>query len=130
MADLHSVNYRLFDHLPKETYQNPFEETIIKLLHLIDWGEIVIAPVERDLMFFIETDFKRFLSSYLLHRANTIIHPEIFEFYFPVMVTVRSKLCKKVWIIFTAGVIIETQVQATFAVVLITSIRGGHYGFN
>ncbi|KKI90397.1 hypothetical protein WQ54_20775 [Bacillus sp. SA1-12] len=155
MADLHSVNYKMFEHLPTEQFENPFEETIYKLLDIssqydsrtndykqktallfmseredllavlkkmksmqmnlstllvehvithgdanfanilcdkedllfiIDWGEIKIAPVERDLMNFIEVDgepvdFKRFLTSYLIHRPHTIIHEGIFEFY-------------------------------------------------
>jgi len=55
-------------------------------LHLIDWGELAISSIERDLMFFIEVDgnpldFKRFLSSYMVHRPKANVHPEIIEFY-------------------------------------------------
>lgn len=55
-------------------------------LYFIDWGEIGFAPIERDLMFFQEVDgepldFEQFISTYLNDRPNTIIHPEIFEFY-------------------------------------------------
>lgn len=146
IADLHNINVKNFDQLPKEKFQNPFENTILKLLHkvekddygsdfykhkaaelllkqrmdieetlekmknlqrklseasikftlthgdpnfanilrnengslnIIDWGEIAIAPIERDLMFFIEVDgkpldFKSFLSK---------MNHEIFQFY-------------------------------------------------
>ncbi|MGM7722303.1 phosphotransferase [Metabacillus sp. Hm71] len=156
MADLHSINCRVFEQLPIEQFENPFEGTIRKLLQIsahhdlrkndykektallfmnerddllkvlqkmktmqmkfsalpgelvmthgdanfanilrdydeklfiIDWGEIKIAPVERDLMNFIEVDgepvdFKRFLTSYLMQRPHTIIDEGIFEFYF------------------------------------------------
>ncbi|WP_078433720.1 phosphotransferase enzyme family protein [Metabacillus halosaccharovorans] len=55
-------------------------------LYFIDWGEIAFAPVERDLMFFLEVDgkpldFEQFISTYLNNRPDTIIHPEIVEFY-------------------------------------------------
>ncbi|WP_226530676.1 phosphotransferase [Metabacillus niabensis] len=55
-------------------------------LYFIDWGEIAFAPVERDLMFFLEVDgkpldFEQFISTYLKNRPDTIIHPEIVEFY-------------------------------------------------
>ncbi|WP_026562707.1 phosphotransferase [Bacillus sp. J37] len=55
-------------------------------LYFIDWGEIAFAPVERDLMFFLEVDgkpldFGQFISTYLKNRPETIIHPEIVEFY-------------------------------------------------
>lgn len=55
-------------------------------LYLVDWGEIGIAPVERDMLSFIEVDgkpldFKRFLSSYLVNRPQTLLNHEVFEFY-------------------------------------------------
>ncbi|MBU7592777.1 phosphotransferase enzyme family protein [Metabacillus halosaccharovorans] len=55
-------------------------------LYFIDWGEIAFAPVERDLMFFLEVDgrpldFEQFISTYLENRTDTSLHPEIFEFY-------------------------------------------------
>ena len=55
-------------------------------LHLIDWGELAVSSIERDLMFFIEVDgeplnFKQFLTSYMAHRPKAKFHPEIIEYY-------------------------------------------------
>ncbi|MEK3886771.1 aminoglycoside phosphotransferase family protein [Bacillus sp. FSL K6-3431] len=51
-------------------------------LYLIDFADIGIGPVERDLMAFVEDNhFGSFLSIYVKDRPQTKLHIEIFEFY-------------------------------------------------
>ncbi|MBS4176767.1 phosphotransferase [Lederbergia citrea] len=151
MADFHSINYKKFEHLRRETFDNPFENNILNLIHsaengnqsrtnyqqqasellikekddvqatlikmktmqkklqaasldwtithgdpnyanimrdlqgdlyLIDFGEIAIGPIERDLMAFSENEFfGKFISTYKEIRPEAKFHLETFEFY-------------------------------------------------
>jgi spectinomycin phosphotransferase len=50
-------------------------------LHLIDWGELALAPRERDLTFFTGERFAAFLEAYLERTGRVRLHQELFTFY-------------------------------------------------
>lgn len=50
-------------------------------LHLVDWGEVALGPLERDLFHFTEERFEAFLHHYLAAHGNARLHRELFEFY-------------------------------------------------
>ncbi|MBW8351244.1 phosphotransferase [Bacillus sp. IITD106] len=53
------------------------------LLHLIDFGELALGPIERDVMAFTGNDFfHSFLLEYVKHYHDVEFHIEVFEFYF------------------------------------------------
>jgi spectinomycin phosphotransferase len=50
-------------------------------LHLVDWGELALAPRERDLTFFTGERFAAWLEAYLEHTGRVRLHLELFTFY-------------------------------------------------
>jgi spectinomycin phosphotransferase len=50
-------------------------------LHLIDWGELALAPRERDLTFFTGERFAAFLEAYLERAGCARLHQELVTFY-------------------------------------------------
>jgi spectinomycin phosphotransferase len=50
-------------------------------LHLIDWGELALAPRERDLTFFTGERFAAFLEAYLERTGRVLVHQELITFY-------------------------------------------------
>ena len=50
-------------------------------LRLIDWGELALAPRERDLTFFTEERFAAFLEAYLKRGGRVRLYQELFTFY-------------------------------------------------
>jgi Ser/Thr protein kinase RdoA (MazF antagonist) len=50
--------------------------------HLVDWGEVALGPLERDLMAFTGDRFGVFLAAYQQQRGGVRLHGELFHFYF------------------------------------------------
>jgi spectinomycin phosphotransferase len=50
-------------------------------LHLVDWGELALAPRERDLTFFTGERFAAWLEAYFEHTGRVRLHLELFTFY-------------------------------------------------
>jgi spectinomycin phosphotransferase len=50
-------------------------------LHLVDWGELALAPRERDLTFFTGERFAAWLEAYLEQTGRVRLHLELFTFY-------------------------------------------------
>jgi spectinomycin phosphotransferase len=50
-------------------------------LHLIDWGELALAPRERDLTFFTGERFAAFLETYFERAGRVRLHQELFTLY-------------------------------------------------
>jgi thiamine kinase-like enzyme len=51
-------------------------------LHLVDWGDIGIGPVERDLFHFSGTSLEEFLKDYRRIRGSLSLSIDVFAFYF------------------------------------------------
>jgi len=51
-------------------------------LYLVDWGDVGLGPVERDLFYFSDRSSERFLKSYRRIRGSVSLSIDVFAFYF------------------------------------------------